>query len=283
MLNIIKMDFYKLMKSKTLYVVQISLISLMLVLALFMRVSLSRDYETGKESSIGFNSEVSDKQTNSPDISEEEYYLIQNSIKDDLNVESIVSATYKSPVMLILLTIFMALFIGSELESGYIKNIVPLTNSRPSLVISKSIIATAFIIIQAIVLFLGSIIASYIITGKLEIANINPVLYYASLQMLLLVAFSSLLTLIGYLFKSTTLTVGIGILLSFNIIGRLLNIVDGLFNVLKGNLSKLVIVGNSVLDSFGANEYWRIIIVCAVYFVIYNIVTIIWVKKMEVK
>lgn len=283
MLNIIKMDFYKLMKSKTLYVVQISLISLMLVLALFMRVSLSRDYETGKESSIGFNSEVSDKQTNSPDISEEEYYLIQNSIKDDLNVESIVSATYKSPVMLILLTIFMALFIGSELESGYIKNIVPLTNSRPSLVISKSIIATAFIIIQAIVLFLGSIIASYIITGKLEIANINPVLYYASLQMLLLVAFSSLLTLIGYLFKSTTLTVGIGILLSFNIIGRLLNIVDGLFNVLKGNLSKLVIVGNSVLDSFGANEYWRIIIVCVVYFVIYNIVTIIWVKKMEVK
>lgn len=283
MLNIIKMDFYKLMRSKTLYVVQISLISLMLVLALFMRVSLSRDYETGKESSIGFNSEVSDKQTNSPDISEEEYYLIQNSIKDDLNVESIVSATYKSPVMLILLTIFMALFIGSELESGYIKNIVPLTNSRPSLVISKSIIATAFIIIQAIVLFLGSIIASYIITGKLEIANINPVLYYASLQMLLLVAFSSLLTLIGYLFKSTTLTVGIGILLSFNIIGRLLNIVDGLFNVLKGNLSKLVIVGNSVLDSFGANEYWRIIIVCAVYFVIYNIVTIIWVKKMEVK
>ena len=283
MLNIIKMDFYKLMKSKTLYVVQISLISLMLVLALFMRVSLSRDYETGKESSIGFNSEVSDKQTNSPDISEEEYYLIQNSIKDDLNVESIVSATYKSPVMLILLTIFMALFIGSELKSGYIKNIVPLTNSRPSLVISKSIIATAFIIIQAIVLFLGSIIASYIITGKLEIANINPVLYYASLQMLLLVAFSSLLTLIGYLFKSTTLTVGIGILLSFNIIGRLLNIVDGLFNVLKGNLSKLVIVGNSVLDSFGANEYWRIIIVCAVYFVIYNIVTIIWVKKMEVK
>lgn len=283
MLNIIKMDFYKLMKSKSLYVIQISLISLMLVLALFMRVSLSRDYETGKESSIGFNSEVSDKQTNSPDISEEEYYLIQNSIKDDLNVESIVSATYKSPVMLILLTIFMALFIGSELESGYIKNIVPLTNSRPSLVISKSIIATAFIIIQAIVLFLGSIIASYIITGKLEIANINPVLYYASLQMLLLVAFSSLLTLIGYLFKSTTLTVGIGILLSFNIIGRLLNIVDGLFNVLKGNLSKLVIVGNSVLDSFGANEYWRIIIVCAVYFVIYNIVTIIWVKKMEVK
>ena len=283
MLNIIKMDFYKLMRSKTLYVVQISLISLMLVLALFMRVSLSRDYETGKESSIGFNSEVSDKQTNSPDISEEEYYLIQNSIKDDLNVESIISATYKSPVMLILLTIFMAVFIGSELESGYIKNIVPLTNSRLSLVISKSIIATAFIIIQAIVLFLGSVVASYIITGKLEIANINPVLYYASLQMLLLVAFSSLLTLIGYLFKSTTLTVGIGILLSFNIIGRLLNIVDGLFNVLKGNLSKLVIVGNSVLDSFGANEYWRIIIVCAVYFVIYNIVTVIWVKKMEVK
>lgn len=282
MINMIKMDLRKMFQSKSFYALNFVLFIGTLILAAFLSFNLNRDYEVGKDSSIAINFESSTRATNSPDITEEEYYFIQDELKAGLDVQEILTFQYTSPVVLVLLSAFIGLFIGSELDSGFIKNIIPLSTSRRSLVVSKNVVSFVFILIQAGVAFVSSALGAIIVKGSVGAINYPSLLKYLSIQVFLLLAFSSLLIFIAYLFKSKTLSVSVGIILSFNVIGTVLKVVDSFFDLFTTGLSKLTIVGNTVLPAFNLSDYTRLGLIILAYFFIFNILSIIRVKKMEI-
>lgn len=269
-------------KSRVFYALNIILVAGFLIVAAFLSFHLNRDYEASRDSNIFISTESSEVTMNSPDTTEEEYYLMQDELKSSVDVENILTFQYSSPVILVLLAVFLGFFIGDELDSGFIKNIIPLSSSRNSLVLSKSVTSFLFIIIQLALSFLSSMIASLIIKGSVTLPNDKSFFSYMLIQVFLLLTFSSLLIFIAYVFKSKTMSVLIGVLLSFNLIGSLLNLVDFFFDLFTIPLSKLTIVGNTVLQEFHRADFNRLIVIVLAYSIIFTIMSMIRVRKMEI-
>ena len=282
MLNILKMDLYRMFKSKSFYVLNIALIVIILSLGLMMRFTLNMDYEKAKDSSFTFSSEDGSLDTGDSSITKEDYNTAIAEIKEDTDVSLLLNIQYSEMIISTLIAIFIALFICSELDSGFIKNVVPLKNSRVNIVISKNIIVALFIIVQAVIAIAVSIIATIIISGKINIINTKEVMIFMAFQVLLRIAFSSLLILVGYLLKSKAAVMTIGILLAVNIHGVFLGFLDKFVSIFGFNLSELTIIGNSQITKFETIDYQRIIVISIVYFIIYNIISIIRTKKMEI-
>lgn len=286
MFNIFKMDLYKIFKSKSFYVMMIALLIVVLGFSTLLRITLSMDYSEGKDSSLSLQTENSNIKTNDRGITEEEYYAVIEEIKDSMGIGEFINFQYGSPIIGILLSIFIAIFVCSESETGFIKNLIPIRNSRINLVLSKILVILIFIIIQAAVAVLASIAANLIVVGKIGEIPYEEIMKYMGFQMMLLMAFGALMTLISYLFRSKAITMTIGILLSVNIHGQLLGMLDKIINASKIKLAELSIIGSRGL--IGRDELVSlancksIIIISIIYFVLYNVISIIRVKKMEV-
>lgn len=286
MLNIFKMDLYKMFKSKTFYALIIALLIIVLSFSTLLRITLSMDYEKGKDSSFSLETKNSDMKTNDRGITEKEYYAIVEEMKDSMTVDEFINFQYGSLIMGILLSIFIAIFVCSESETGFIKNLIPIRNSRINLVLSKILVILFFIIIQGAVAVIASIAASFIVVGTIGKIPYEEIMKYMGLQMMLLMAFGALMTLVSYLFRSKAITVTIGILLSVNIHGQLLGMLDEIISTSKIKLAELSITGSRGFIGqdglVGSNNSKTIITISIIYFVLYKVISIIRVKKMEV-
>lgn len=282
MFNIIKMDLYKMFKSRSFYTLNIILILVVLSMSFLIRTTLTMDYEKAQQSNIRYHRDADKLSTNDPSITEEEYNDTITEAKDTMDVNEFMLFQYSEFMISILLAIFISIFICSELDSGFIKNIIPLKNSRISLIISKNIIVALFIVIQAGVAIVASIVSNLIISGKVNVSGLKELIIYLGLQMVLRLAFASLIIFISYLFRSKSTSISIGILLSLNVHGLFLKLLDKTINTFNFDLSKLSIVGNISIFRFSPEDYQRIIIISIAYFLLYNITSVMRVKRMEV-
>lgn len=286
MLNIFKMDLYKMFKSKSFYALMIALLVILLGFSTLLKISLSQDYEEGKNSSWSLETETSNMKTNDRGITEEQYYAIIEEMKESMSMAEFINFQYGSPVIAVLLSIFIAIFICSESETGFIKNLIPIRNSRINLVLSKILVILIFTIIQGAVAVLAAIAANFIVVGKIGEIAYEEIMKYMGLQMMLLMGFGGLMTLVSYLFRSKAISMTIGILLSVNIHGQLLGMLDKIINASKIEFTKLSLIGSR--NMIGQDELASlgncksIIIISIIYFVLYNVISIIRVKKMEV-
>ena len=282
MLNIIKMDLYKMFRSKNFYILNIALIVTVLSMALLIKFTLNMDFEKGQQSNISYNSQLNDSSTNDSSITEEDYHALQAEAKDSISVNEFMMFLYSEFLISMLVVIFLSLFVCSEWDSGFIKNLIPLKSSRISLIISKNITLSLFIIIQGMISFIASIISNLLVSGRVNIFDFKELMIYLGLQILLKLAFGSFIILISYLFRSKATSISVGILLSLKFHGLFLNVLDKVINISKFNLSELSIIGNSNIINFSPNDYKRIIIISIVYFILYNLISIIRVRKMEI-
>lgn len=285
MINIIKMDLYKMFKSKNFYVVNVVLIVLVLSLAILMKASIGMSYDTAKKANFFYDAADGIKlDTTDPSLTEERYYAIQKARKNSANVDEFIMFQYAGPVMVMLMTVFMAIFICSEWDTGFIKNIIPLKNSRASLLVSKNTIAFLFILLEGFISMTVAIGANLIISGKVNILEFKEIIIYIGFQLLLLMAFASLLILISYLFRSKSLTILIGFLLGqVNIHSLLLKQLDNLINLGNINLSDLSIINNMRELTFSPEigDYKRVIVISVAYFLVYNIISLFKLKRIE--
>ena len=281
MLKIIKMDLYKMFKSKSFYILNLVLILLTLFFASIMAITLNREYEAAQESTITMTRDAKTLDGKDPTLTEEEYYALQEEFKEGMNVDEFITMIYSQQFLLVLLAIFIGLFICSEWDTGFIKNIIPIRNSRYSLIISKIIIVLLFILTQAVFAIIGSFIANYVISGDIKILNSNVLIKYIGVQTLLNMAFASLLVFISYLFRNKALSMSIGIMLAVNIHGIFLNLIDKVIDSASFSLSDYTIIGN-ILTTYDSSDYKRAVIVSIIYFLIYNILSIIRTKSVEV-
>lgn len=286
MLNILKMDLYRMFKSKSFYLINIALIVIVLTFGILLRITLSMDYEAGKDSSFSLGTRTSDIKTNDNEITEEQYYAIIEEMKGTIKMSAFLDFQYSKAVIATLLSIFISIFVCSESDTGFIKNLIPIRNSRIKLVASKILVTSIFIIIQGIIAVLVSIVTNFIAVEKVSEIPFEKLIRYMSLQMMLVITFGSLIILISYLFRSKSISIIIGILLSVNIHGNLLNMLDKVINKSNINLTKLSLINNMSLigenNLANLNNYKSIIIISIIYFILYNLISIIRVRNMEI-
>lgn len=282
MLNILKMDLYKMFRSKSFYVLNIALILVVVCIAFLMRFVLTLEYDKAQESNVSYHRDEDKLSTNDPLLTEDEYYESVKEARDTMNVNEFMIFQYSEFIISILLVTFLAIFICSEWDTGFVKNIIPLNNSRTNLVISKNIIVFIFTIIQGVIALISAIIGNLIVTGKVNIFDFKELMIYLGLQILLRMAFASLIILISYVFRSKATSMSVGIVLAVNIHGIFLAFIDKLVYAVNLNLSKFTIANNISLGRFAVEDYKRVIILSILYFLIYGIISTIRVRRIEV-
>lgn len=214
-------------------------------------------------------------------LTEDEYYKIQEEAIVEQDVKEFMTIQYSSITML-MIAVFLAIFVCSELDTGYIKNIIPLKTSRTSLLVAKNVVTFIFIIIQMLLGLAGAIFSTFLLLGRINVTNLRDLLIYLGFQLLLAISFGASIILLSYLTKSKAAVMSIGVLFAINIQSIFLGLLDAFVNTTQVSMAQFSVVTNSRMPVFDPSAYQHVLLVSIGYFVLYNVVSIIHLNKMEI-
>lgn len=191
---------------------------------------------------------------------------------------------------LIVSTVLTAIFINSEQETGYIKNIAGQLSNRGTMIVSKiCTIAVINLVIFAIYTGISSLACMLFLQFVLKSGSLTPLLTTLAVKFLLYMAIDAIILFICTLTKSKALSVAIGVIFgigisgfSYSILGNILNLVFKTTNI---NLSFFTPDGmNSILAiNSEADIIIKAIIVAVIYIAGFMIASSIVIKKRDVR
>ena len=181
MLNMIKMDLYRMVRTKSMYVVWI-----VMAAAIFFSTSMSKlDIDT-------MNKEAEQQQTESiaetvkPEtINMGMSVFLPTQPGEKVTVFDQVYANLQAKFVALFLVIFTVLFSSADIGSGYIKNIGGQVRSRRNLIFSKASVLFVYTTVTMLLYFIIQIIAQQMYFGYLEWGNGSELLRYFGIQILL--------------------------------------------------------------------------------------------------
>lgn len=230
MLNMIKMDFYRMLHMKSLYVIWIVMIA-----AVFFSTSMSvLDYEYIMEEeqeefveepgTVNFGLAVS----------------IPTEAGEKVTVFDQVYANLQSKFIAIFMLIFTVIFSSADLSSGYIKNIGGQVKNRGKLIFSKAIALLGYTVGTMLLYLIFQIITQKIYFGYLEWGNTTAFLKYFGTQTVLYYALLLIGMAIAIILNSNVFSMAIVICLCMNMMAIFYGFADKLLQKAGGKDFQIV-------------------------------------------
>ncbi|MBP3326368.1 MAG: hypothetical protein J6L77_08140 [Coprococcus sp.] len=279
MINYIKYELYRIRKNKGFYIIIVVLFAFSAAMPILYKSCRSAIIEIGK---VSYEEEGMDNSL--IPMFHGKWYL--EDFSPDMTDFVAESITHRLPLIAFL--IFMILLIGSEFTSGYIKSVI--TN------IKKWQIATAHFIIGAFVAFLFMLvqIVSGIVSYKImypdgAVRNITHFFELIGLELLLYVAYITLLQVFIYLmlspFVSTILAVFEGVSGSATIVMFANIMIQEYFGAKYFTLDKYTPVSNILLagSHIGTSQMTVAAVSGLVVLIVCYILNIVILSKREIK
>lgn len=251
MLNLIKMDFYRLFRSKSFYLIS----GITVIMSVFMMLM------------FGVYSLALDK-LNTGELSADTMALIESTLPSNFSqyFEIFFFGNY-IPVYLI---IFIVIFCNAEFGKGYIKNIAPLITPRYKMAFSKLIITVFMTIIVYILTALVVVCGCAIGNVPMTIDNPGGLVKMILVGILMNISLSSFVMMLFYVFRKAmpALISGIVYVTMGQFAYALLNLLfKAVFQTEKIDLTKFTNLGNMlthVNTSADTETYVRATIVAVV-------------------
>lgn len=178
MFNLIKMDFYRMFRTKSFYIVG-------LILAAFVAMMM---YSLG---------------SSDPAWIQEYYgYDINNMQMIDLLYETLMNG-----MIPMVIGIGAAMFICTDYSSGYIKNIASSVKNKTTIALSKFVVSTVGIIIYFILMILLTYILGNLFVGTVVIGDASLLVQYVGMDFFLSVVFLALVLLAASFFRSSAASI----------------------------------------------------------------------------
>ena len=247
MLNIIKMDLYRMLKTKSMYVIWIVLAAILLITTSLCKT----DYELLTEKDAMKQEQVTEPTVDNINVGM--MVTLPTEPGEKVTVYDIFFANSQGKLYALLLVIFTVLFSTADISSGYIKNIGGQVRNRGTLIFSRAIALAVFTVLTMAGAFLfqaaaNGIVLSYFVT---ELA-----LHYA----LVLICMA-----IAIILKNNVISMVIAVCLSMNVMTIVYGVINsaiqkiGILNfqiykyTITGKLSLLPMnpSGNECLAAFG--------------------------------
>ncbi|AIQ51273.1 ABC transporter permease [Paenibacillus sp. FSL R7-0331] len=215
MLNILKMDFYRFVRNRIMYLLLLVFCAFQ-IFGIFMTKQYAQEMENG---GISVSS---------------------------LNESDFIQYTISQPPswMLVYIAVFSIFFYTSEFSSGFHKNYIPMHRARIHSVCSKIMVLAAFVAM----LFLTMLIADWIgRTLFFENTSLGDPVYLMKLlisQFMLHWAFSILILYIVMVVKNLLVSLTAGFVLALNVAGMALSALESLVQGL--HLSKYLLINTIV-------------------------------------
>lgn len=281
MLNLLRMNLYRLLRTRGMFVLLIITMSFGIVSAAMEAMEMNSEpikvtvgnRETGEES-------------NAPDEGVFGVY-VSTPVSEDGGIPSFLQfycADMSSGIILIFLTIAAVLFVHGEEKSGFIKNIAGQVKRKHDIYLSKFLILAGYIFIAMLLYGVVQFCTLRLHYGP-EFAfgsgQLGDALPCFGAQILMHLAFISGIMMLTEVTKSSAAGISVGIVALCGL-GR---IVTGLlYKILKLDIDRYLLVTNINSISFGADaaELGLGIGAAAVYCALYHGIGILWFTKKDI-
>ena len=220
MLNLIKMDLYRMFRTKSLYVICIVLA----VALLFTTILCKTDYEILNEADAVQQEQVAELTTENINVGM--MVTLPTEPGEKVTVFDIFFGNSQGKFYALFLVIFAVLFSTADISSGYIKNIGGQVQSRGALAISRAIALAVFTIMTLAGVFVFQAVANGIIFGYLEWGDARAILLYFATEVVLHYALVLICMTIAVTLKNNVISMVIAVCLTMNV----MTIVYGLVN-----------------------------------------------------
>ena len=259
MLNIIKMDLYRMFKTKSMYVIWIVLAAILLITTFLCKT----DYELLTEKDAMKQEQVTEPTVDNINVGM--MVTLPTEPGEKVTVFDIFFANSQGKFYALFLVIFAVLFSTADISSGYIKNIGGQVGNRGSLIFSRSIALSVFSVLTMTGAFLFQAAANCIVFGKLEWGNTKAILSYFVAELALHYALVLICMAIAIILKNNVISMVIAVCLTMNVMTIVYGVVNSViqkigiqnFQIYKytitGKLSLLPMnpSGNECLAAFG--------------------------------
>ena len=259
MLNIIKMDLYRMLKTKSMYVIWIVLAAILLITTFLCKT----DYELLTEKDAMKQEQVTEPAVDNINVGM--MVTLPTEPGEKVTVYDIFFANSQGKLYALLLVIFTVLFSTADISSGYIKNIGGQVGNRGSLIFSRSIALSVFTVLTMAGAFLFQAAANGIVFGELEWGNTKAILSYFVAELALHYALVLICMAIAIILKNNVISMVIAVCLTMNVMTIVYGVVNSAiqkigiqnFQIYKytitGKLSLLPMnpSGNECLAAFG--------------------------------
>ena len=259
MLNMIKMDLYRMFRTKSLYVIWIVLAAILLITTSLCKT----DYELLTEKDAMKQEQVTEPTVENMNVGL--MVTLPTEPGEKVTVFDIFFANSQGKFYALFLVIFAVLFSTADISSGYIKNIGGQVGNRGSLIFSRSIALSVFTVLTMTGAFLFQAAANCIVFGELEWGNTKVILSYFVAELALHYALVLICMAIAIILKNNVISMVIAICLTMNVMTIVYGVINSAiqkigiqnFQIYKytitGKLSLLPMnpSGNECLAAFG--------------------------------
>lgn len=244
MVNLIRSELYRLVKSKCTYVLLIILAVFSVLNPLLYKAIDSIDIDMSQ-----VQAEIEAMEEEMPEESLEVGYSAYSGEKwfDEeyqITVSDMIQENITGAFVLLFIAIFAALFFNAELKNGYIKNIITQLRCRCNLALANFAAAEIMLLLMFIVNIIVTTAASYILFDDISFGSVGDLAVYHLVQLLLHSAFIAMVQFITYLTRSTAFSMTTGICIS-----------SGLSAVILSPLSQLIIKYLDAPNDFSLANY----------------------------
>lgn len=283
-INLLRMDLHRLVRSFSFWVMIITTISISLLCVSVADVDLNQ---------------LSEQTQGSTEISEdaEEYsrigvYIAANPewISGDIKFSDFINTLYSSRFMLIICVIFIALFSNAEQKNGYIKNIAGMLPNRGKLVISKTLVVALQVFTVLFVGLITSLVFCKIFwNDKLILGDISKLICSFGLNYLLHFAFGMIILMLTLVLKNSAFSMTFGVLCSCGISVFFYKLINMPINNIKGledfDIAKYVPETNiCAVNSFMEKEsIFRMIAIGVFISTVMCIITTVIIEKRDIR
>lgn len=204
MFNLIKMDMYRLVHSKSARIIILFTIGL----AVFSVVMTDTDIQYMQEDASYIEESTGERTVGIYVEADPEW------AEGKIEIGSIISAEMRSEMLEILCIIFVALFVSAEQKNGYIKNIAGQFPRREMMVISKFITIAVQVLVMTLVFSAVVTTAGFVLWGEeFYLGSVMQLVKYLGVQYLLHLGFAVLIMLLSTVTRSAAFGITAGIIL----------------------------------------------------------------------
>ncbi len=211
MINMIKMDLYRLFRTKSMYVIWLILAALIVLTTCFCK----SDYEYMLNEDVAMSEQTVSVDTENVNIGMN--VELPTKPGEKVTVFDIFFANSQGKFYTLFMVIFAIIFATADISSGYIKNIAGQVKSRKMLIISKAVSLAVYTVITLIGAFVLQIISNAIVFGEVAFGNVDDVVLYLGIQLILHYAIVVICMTIAIIIRNNVISMVMSICLVMNI------------------------------------------------------------------
>lgn len=218
MLNAIRMEWFRMFRTKSLYVIWISLVAFV-----FLSTCLLKEESAELQSVPNAQEQEQVNGQNKPD-QEVALGISVESPEDDngsYTVLNIVSSNLQARVLALFLVIFAVLYVRADSSSGYIKNIAGQIPHRSNLVIAKAVMLFVYTVMSVLLFVAAQAVSCAAVFRYVAWGNVKEMIPFLLCQTLLHFALLVIGMFLVYLMRSSVWSMILMILICANFISLL--------------------------------------------------------------